>query len=119
VSEIKKSLKIEIRAIYEYAQKLIKSICKVSTANALKSADKIAFKDEPDKYDLVFVWKLVCIELKDMAVNTDTPQEKSLYVKLLTETMSKMSDLGMATLSKSNIYDDWVLSCRKIANDSK
>ena len=50
---------------YDYVQLVVDNISEVSLANALKISEKIALKDESDKYDLKLFWRAfqsVCID---------------------------------------------------------
>lgn len=88
---------------YAYVAKVVDNIAVVSGANAFKISDKIALKDEPDKYDLKLFWKAfisVCAKKRLYDVNAATSKA--------------LKKLGIRGVNRQMLFDEWLLSIRKI-----
>lgn len=96
-------------ALYEYVEKVVENIATVSGSNAFKIGNKIAFKDEEDKYDLRLFWKAfmkVCSDkmrdLKDIK-----------YADAIRITSKYMQQLSTTGVNKSSTFDMWILDIRE------
>lgn len=96
-------------ALYEYVEKVVENIATVSGSNAFKIGNKIAFKDEEDKYDLRLFWKAfmkVCSDkmrdLKDIK-----------YADAIRITSKYMQQLSTTGVNKSSTFDMWILGIRE------
>lgn len=116
MQEIERLVSSDPGEFQKYVNKLIDNIASVTVANALKTGNVIAFKDDGEGYDLMLLWKMCCYNLSHRIA--EEPQKGKLYLDLMKETMARMSDiLTVASISKSNCYDTWVLNCRKIVKE--
>ena len=96
-------------ALYEYVEKVVENIATVSGSNAFKIGNKIAFKDEEDKYDLRLFWKAfmkVCSDkmrdLKDIK-----------YADAIRITSKYMQQLSTTGVNKSSTFDLFILEIRE------
>ena len=99
--------------IYDYVEMVIDNIAEVSTANALKIGDKIAFKNEPDKYDLELFWRLfsnLCLTKVDAKVITEEMLIMAAGASITTRYLSHLSIRG---ISKQMSFINWVLEMRE------
>lgn len=93
----------------EYVNAVVDNIAEVQPANAFKSADKLALKNEEDKYDLGLFWlsfvKVCCSRL---------PRNFQHYASGIAITnpyYCKTTNLGV---SKQQLYDMWVFDIREV-----
>ena len=95
-------------AFYEYVLKVVENIGNVSTTNAFKIAEKIALKNEEDKYDLVLFWKAfaaLCIK------NYDEYSIKYAYGARITS--KYLQELRTVGINKTSLFDAWLLDIRE------
>lgn len=99
--------------IYDYAEMVLDNIAEVSTANALKIGDRIAFKNEADKYDLALFWRLfsnLCLEKVDTKNITEEMFSLAAGASITTRYLSHLSIRG---ISKQMAFINWVLEIRE------
>lgn len=93
---------------FDYVTKVVDNIALVSGSNSFKIAEKIALKDESDKYDLRLFWTaFTCICLKRL--------EKSpfKYAHGIQTTGRYLQDLRNPSFNKQMCFDEWLLSIRE------
>lgn len=114
ISDIDKLLKTSPGEFRKYAVDLISNIDSKSAPVVFSYNRMIDFKSEEDtkKYDLTLLWKMCCLEWRDM-IDSDEKNGK-LYADLISETSKRVSDIRVSSISKSNTFDMWLLNCRKI-----
>lgn len=103
--EVNALVEYGILPFYEYVNKVIDNIAKVSGANAFKIADKVALKDEEDKYDLLLFWKAfirLCANRAD-----------EMYVSAIPFTSKCIRDLRIRGVNKQMLFDKWLLEVRR------
>ena len=107
--EVETLYKTGIIALYDYVSKVIDNIALVSGSNAFKIADKIALKDEDDKYDLRLFWKAF------MKVCSDRLRtEKDVkYAYAIKTTSQYMQQLNIQGVNKLSTFDLWILDIRE------
>ena len=91
-----------------YVNLVIDNIAEVSGSNAFKIADKIAFKNEDNKYDLRLFWKAFrsgCID----KMRGDDPLK---YARAVAITGDSLSQLSIKGLNKQMLFDTWLLDIR-------
>jgi DNA polymerase-3 subunit delta' len=98
-----------IKEFRNYVDLVINNIGEVSTANALKIGNKIAFKDEADKYDLRMFFKTFSY----MCILNMTENKNLKYAKLVQITSKCLQQLRIKGINKSNVFDKWVLAIRE------
>lgn len=100
--------KIEPVNFYHYVDSVVENIAVTSGANSFKIAEKINFKDDPEKYDLSLFWRtfmLVCLE----RVN----EEPLKFAKGVKITSKYLQDLKVTGINKSSLFDTWILDIRE------
>ena len=98
---------------YDYVQLVVDNISEVSLANALKISEKIAMKDEPDKYDLKLFWRAfqsVCI---------DKAGDGIIYCEYAAITSEYMKKLRIKGINKQMLFDNWIFTIREIIYDGR
>ena len=98
--------KVGAEDFYAYVEKVVSNVATVNGANVFKIADKIALKDEEDKYDLKLFWKAfvsVCIKRKTV--------DDCRAVEVTSKALSK---LGIKGVNKQQLFDMWLLDIRKV-----
>lgn len=110
-----------VEEFYNYAQKVFNHIYKVQSANSFKLSEKLALKNEEDKYDVALflkTFRILCMdELMDhidMGDNTDF----ECYSKSISETSKTLMQLSITGINKASLIDVWILSIRKIWRDN-
>lgn len=107
--EVEFLYKTGVIALYEYVEKVIDNIAVVSGSNAFKIGNKIAFKDEEDKYDIKLFWKAFMKVCSDrMRVLKDIK-----YADAIRITSKYMQQLSITGVNKSSTFDLWVLDIRE------
>lgn len=101
--------KTGIIALYDYVAKVIDNIAMVSGSNAFKIADKIALKDEQDKYDLRLFWKAFMKVCSDR-IRTEKDVKYAHAIKI---TSHYMQQLNITGINKSSTFDLWILDIRE------
>ena len=101
--------KMGIIALYDYVAKVINNIASVSGSNAFKIADKIALKDEDDKYDLRLFWKAFMKVCSDR-LRSETDVKYAYAIKVTSQYMQQLSITGVNKLST---FDLWILDIRE------
>lgn len=94
---------------YEYVQKVVENIGTVNGANSFKIAERIALKDEEDKYDLRMFW-IACVR-----VFFDKKYNKDAYAQYMAgkRTSDAIKKLSIRGVNKQMLFDEWVLSVRE------
>lgn len=114
--DVDKLLDIGITEFYEYAEKVVNNIASVSSANAFKIANQIAFKDSDDGYDVdlfLRAFKSVCgVEMRKAVAENDTEGQMwySAGIKVVTNTLNQFNITG---INKSALFDLFILDIRR------
>ena len=98
---------------YNYVKKVVDNVATVSGSNAFKIAEKIALKNEEDKYDLRLFWKAfnkVCID----RFRNASVEDIQLYAKGVKLTSERIRDLRITGINKQALFDVWLLGIREI-----
>lgn len=97
---------------YDYVEKVIDYIDQTSTANALKIANEIAFKDEEDKYDLILFWKAfvnICIERANGANDLVSVNKYGAWTYLTSRHLVYLRTTGV---NKRALFETWIIKIR-------
>ena len=93
----------------DYVELVVDNISEVQPANAFKSANKLAFKDEAEKYDLdLFFNSFIEVCLNRMLSD---PIKYSNGVWVTAPYLYKCSKMGV---NKQQLYDMWVFAIREV-----
>ena len=93
---------------YNYVEKVVDNISTVSGSNAFKIADKIALKDEDDKYDLRLFWKA----FKSLCVDEMSGDDPIKYGRAIAITGDSLHELSFKGINKTELFDIWLLNIR-------
>lgn len=98
-----------ILALYNYVELVVDNIAECNGSNAFKIADKIAFKDEEDKFDLRLFWKSFMKICSDR-LKTENDIKYADGIRVTSEYLQQLNING---INKSATFDGWVLSIRE------
>ena len=106
-----------VEEFYSFVEKTVEHIANVSSANAFKMAEKIAFKPiDTDKYDMALflrAFKAVCgKELKMAVANKDLEGQMwySAGIKVVADTLNQLHIVG---INKGALFDIFILNIRR------
>ena len=108
IGEIKTLLNIDVAEFSKYVELVIDNIAEVSGSNAFKIADKVAFKDESDKYDLGLFWKA----FRSACIDRGHEDDPIKYGYAVAITGDAIQQLSIKSLNKQMLFDDWLLKIR-------
>lgn len=97
-----------VTEFYDYAEKVVDHIAKVSSANCFKIADKVALKEDSNGYDLKLFWKAfinICLN--------KIHEEPILYANGISITSDYLQMLRVKASNKQMLMDMWIMSIRK------
>lgn len=93
---------------YEYVETVVNNIANVQVANALKIAQKIAFKNEDGLYNLKLFWRAfnsICIQKLEKTNDLK-------YAKAVIVTSKYLNELSITGINQNATFDMWVLDIR-------
>lgn len=106
--EVDKVMNSNTFEFYTFVSTVVENIDKVSGANSFKIAEKLALKDEPDKYDVKLFLKAF------MTICLDKCREDMLrYLSAVTVTVDYMSEANITGTNKQMLIGNWILDVRK------
>lgn len=94
----------------DYVNLVIDHISEVQDSNAFKIGEKIALKDEEDKYNLRLFWKafnVLCVS--KMRKSTDPLK----YARAIAVTGDYSQQLNIKGINKQMLFDNWVIAIRE------
>ena len=108
--EIKVVQGYDIDKFLGFVDLVIENIAEVEGANAFKIGEKLALKDEENKFDLALFWKAFNVQCFDRALNVD----KRDYLKAIRITSNHLKSLSATGINKHMEFDKWVLDIRQL-----
>ena len=96
-----------ISEFYEYVELVVDDVAEVSDANAFKIADKIALKDEEDKFDLRLFWRAFCRVCLDRMFDNAIRYGKGIEI-----TSKYIQQLRITGINRPSTFDMWLLEIR-------
>jgi len=100
----------DVEKFYEYTEKVVDNIAKVSGANAFKIADKVAIKEDGDGYDLKMFFHMFNQVCLDRMLKGD---ENDKWAEGIQVTCDALNKLGIRGVNKQYIIDKWILEVRR------
>lgn len=115
--EIKLLFSYGVEEFYNYVQKVFSHIYRVQSANSFKLAEKLALKNEEDKYDVALflkTFRILCMDelMNNIDIEDDTDFE--CYSKSISETSKILNQLSITGINKASLIDVWILNIRRI-----
>lgn len=107
--DINKFKSMDIKAFTDYVKLVIDNIAEVSGSNAFKIADKIALKDEEDKYNLKLFWRAFSAICVDKMTTEDDPLK---YARAVAITGDSLQQLVIKGINRTMLFDTWLLDIR-------
>ena len=104
------------KSFFDYVQLVIDNIAEVESANAFKSSNRLALKNEEDKYDLSVFWKIFIYKLQQIEATISNNSISNHFMRNATgiyitcKYLNRVNKLGA---NKTQLYDMWVLDIRE------
>ena len=98
-----------IISLYDYVTLVIDNIAECNGSNAFKIADKIALKNEDDKYDLRLFWKAFMKVCSDR-MKSEMDIKYANAIKITSEYMQQLNTTG---INRGSTFDLWILAVRE------
>ena len=98
---------------------VIDNIAEVSGANVFKMEDKIAFKDEEDKYDMKIFLQAFRLACMSKLQGSQEYWEKKKYIQWISVTTDILNKLKIATVARQPLFDKWIFDIREVAQDAR
>lgn len=108
--EIEQLLNMDINAFRDYVTLVIDNIAEVSDSNSFKVADKVALKDEDNKYSVKLFWKAFNSVCVDRMRNGDDPL---MYARAIGVTGDYAQQLNIRGINKQMLFDNWIIAIRE------
>lgn len=99
---------------YEQAHKILDKIADISIANALKSRQMIAFKEDDDGLDFRLLLKSFQYIVMNKYIKNDEPNDFDYIAELILTTNRAFMNFRVSALNKQSIYDMWIFDLRKV-----
>lgn len=101
------------KSFIEYVEKVVDNIAEVSGANSFKIADKIAMKNEEDKFGLqLFLKAFVDVCFNRVYNDGHLIADKHKYLIGIHITSRYISQLRTTGINKQMVFDSWLLEIR-------
>lgn len=114
--EVNQLVSYGVSAFHDYVISVVDNVAQVSGANSFKIANRIAMKDETDKFDLRLFWKtfmLICVKRM-----LDEKDKVLYYADGVTVTSDHLQQLTITGINKQMTFDHWLFSIRSRWNVS-
>lgn len=108
--EVQQMLNMDVHQFKTYVDLVIDNIVEVSGSNAFKIGDKLALKDDTDKYDLRLFWKAFRSVCTDRMKDGKDPLK---YARAIAITGDSLSQLNIRGINKQELFDVWLLNIRE------
>ena len=112
--EVDLLLKYGINEFHEYIKLVVDNIDKVSSANALKIEDKLAFKDTDDKYDMKIFLQAFRTECMDRVQESSSCADKMKYLDWINIATTNLGLLRTPTLNRQSLFDIFIFDIRAV-----
>ena len=110
MGELNYLVDLDMSEFQDYVNLVVDNIAEVSGSNAFKIGEKIALKDEEDKYDIRVFWKA----FRSVCVDRMTKDEDPIkYANAIAITGDCLSELNIRGVNKQMLFDKWLLSIRE------
>ena len=97
----------------EFVETVVDNIADVEGSNALKIAQKIAFKDGDDGYDAKIFLQAFRAECLKRAKEDD--EDSSRYISWAKATNKPIRDMQIQSIDKQHVFDMWIFDIREVA----
>lgn len=110
--EIDRLVGTDILGFYEYVEKVVANIGKVSGPNAFKIAQALKFKDGEPGYDVILFLRTVIYYYHKRALAMEG--DLLWLFKSISITSACLRDMGYNGINRRNLFDLWILDMRQI-----
>lgn len=107
----------QIFDFYRYVDEFINSIVEVEGAKSFTLADKVAIKDDEDKYDIRLFFKMfqhICLEYAKKESDKGDAYGVKYYCDGVIRAGKSLKDLRVKGINKQMLMDEFVLDLRKL-----
>ena len=115
--EIKLLFSYGVEEFYDYVKKVFDHIYKVQSANAFKLSEKLALKNEEDKYNVELflrTYRNLCMDELLNYIELQDNLDFEIYSKCINETSNILRQLSINGINKASLVDMWILNIRRI-----
>lgn len=112
LGEVQQMLNMDIHQFKAYVDLVIDNIAEVSGSNAFKIAEKVALKDEDNKYELRLFWKAFSSLCATHMVNSIEHDDCLRYGRAVAITGDALQQLNIRGINKQMLFDKWLLDIR-------
>jgi DNA polymerase III delta prime subunit len=110
IGEVEQLITMDTFAFRDYVTLVIDNIAEVSDSNAFKIGDKVALKDEDNKYSVKLFWKAFNSVCVDRMRNGDDPLK---YARAIGVTGDYAQQLNIRGINKQMLFDNWIIAIRE------
>ena len=106
-----------VEEFYDYVKKVFDHIYKVQSANAFKLSEKLALKNEEDKYNVELflrTYRNLCMDELLNYIELQDNLDFEIYSKCINETSNILRQLSINGINKASLVDMWILNIRRI-----
>lgn len=106
-----------VEEFYDYVKKVFDHIYKVQSANAFKLSEKLALKNEEDKYNVELflrTYRNLCMDELLNYIELQDNLDFEIYSKCINETSNILRQLSINGINKASLIDMWILNIRRI-----
>ena len=103
-------LETDTFAFKDFVALVVDNIAEVEGSNAFKIAEKLALKDEEDKYNLKLFWKIfnaICVS------RMYDSKDPLMYARAIAVTGECSQQLSIKGINKQMLFDTWIISIRQ------
>ena len=108
--EIAELLQTNTKEFKDFVMLVIDNIAEVDGSNAFKIGDRLALKDEADKYNLKLFWKIFNALCVSKMYDTSEPL---MFARAIAITGDYLQQLNIKGINKQMLFDTWLLDIRK------
>ena len=115
--EIKLLFGYGVEEFYNYVQKVFNHIYRVQSANSFKLAEKLALKNEEDKYDVALflrTFRNLCMDELLNHIDIEDDIDFECYSQSINETSKILRQLSITGINKASLIDVWILNIRRV-----
>ena len=106
-----------VEEFYDYVKKVFDHIYRVQSANAFKLSEKLALKNEEDKYNVELflrTYRNLCMDELLNYIELQDNLDFEIYSKCINETSNILRQLSINGINKASLVDMWILNIRRI-----
>ena len=105
--QVKQLFDMNVQGLVGLAQKIVEKLSVASLSNTLTITDKVAFKDEQDKFNCNFFMRALTNVVRDKIASDNN----YMYVRMYEVVSNAANMMTLPNLDKKNIFENCLVSC--------